>query len=111
MRKQELAKYKVALLSLKQLLAKDLTSMEKEALEKSRQESSGDLSTMPVHFADISSDNFEQDLTLELMENKSEVLELINDALEKIDNGNFGECERCGKMVNKARLNALPYAR
>ena len=85
--------------------------MEKEALEKSRRESSGDLSSMPVHFADISSDNYEQDLTLELMENKSEVLDAISDALEKIDEGKFGECERCGKVINKARLEALPYAR
>jgi RNA polymerase-binding protein DksA len=111
MKKQELAKYKAALLTLKQLLTKDLTSMEKEALEKSRRESSGDLSSMPVHFADISSDNYEQDLTLELMENKSEVLDAISDALEKIDEGKFGECERCGKVINKARLEALPYAR
>jgi RNA polymerase-binding transcription factor DksA len=111
MKKPELTKYRESLLRLKQLLTKDLTSMEKETLEKSRRESSGDLSSMPVHFADISSDNYEQDLALELMENKSEVLDAIGDALGKISAGKFGECERCGKAVNKARLDAIPYAR
>lgn len=111
MRKQQFAKYKASLLTLKQLLTKDLTSMEKEALEKSRRESSGDLSSMPVHFADISSDNYEQELALGLMENKSEVLDAITDALAKINEGKYGECERCGKTINMARLDALPYAR
>ena len=111
MKRQRLAKYRAALLTLKQLLTKDLTSMEKETLEKSRRESSGDLSSMPVHFADISSDNYEQDLALELMENKSEVLDAITDALAKIAERRFGECERCGRSINKARLDALPYAR
>src|SRR5438309_11590842 len=32
-------------------------------------------------------------------------------ALEKIDNGSFGECERCGEAIADKRLEALPFAR
>ena len=32
-------------------------------------------------------------------------------ALEKIDNGSFGECERCGEVIADKRLEALPFAR
>ena len=32
-------------------------------------------------------------------------------ALQKIDNGSFGECERCGESIADKRLEALPFAR
>ena len=35
----------------------------------------------------------------------------IDHALSKLDNGNYGICENCGRMILKARLEALPYAR
>jgi DnaK suppressor protein len=38
-------------------------------------------------------------------------VEEIDAALEKIENGRYGICERCGQLIPKARLEALPYAR
>jgi DnaK suppressor protein len=35
----------------------------------------------------------------------------INRALEKLDAGEYGLCEECGKEIHPARLEALPYAR
>jgi DnaK suppressor protein len=32
-------------------------------------------------------------------------------ALQKIDNGSFGDCERCGEAIADKRLEALPFAR
>ena len=32
-------------------------------------------------------------------------------ALQKIDNGSFGDCERCGEVIANKRLEALPFAR
>jgi DnaK suppressor protein len=66
---------------------------------------------MPVHLADVSSDNYEQELMLGLMENKGEALSEIESALERIDSGTFGVCEKCQKKIKKARLEAIPYAR
>ena len=111
MTKKESRPYKKKLEIQRALLAGDMNHMEAEALKKNRQESSGDLSNMPVHLADVSSDNYEQELTLELMENKGEVLSEIEDALERIQNGTFGFCESCQKKIKKARLEAIPYAR
>ena len=80
------------------------------ALLKPRSEASGDLSSMPIHMADIGSDNFEQEFTLSLMENEEETLDLIEMALERIEDGTYGQCDECGVKIPKARLNALPYA-
>ena len=32
-------------------------------------------------------------------------------AIERLDDGTFGKCERCGRTIAKLRLNAIPYAR
>ena len=80
------------------------------ALKKSRSEANGDLSTMPIHMADMGSDNFEQEFTLSLMENEGVTLEQIESSLERIEEGSYGQCEECGVKIPKARLNAIPYA-
>lgn len=36
-------------------------------------------------------------------------LSQVNEALSRIDNGNYGRCEQCDELINPQRLNALPY--
>ena len=79
------------------------------ALRKTRSEANGDLSSMPIHMADLGSDNFEQEFTLSLMENDEETLAHIEGALERIESGVYGRCQECGGIVPKARLNAIPH--
>ena len=79
------------------------------ALKKNRNQANGDLSSMPIHMADIGSDNFEQEFTLSLMQNEEGTLDLIETALERIEDGVYGQCEQCGVKIPKARLNAIPY--
>ncbi len=79
------------------------------ALRKTRSEANGDLSSMPIHMADIGSDNYEQEFTLSLMQSEEVALELIESAIEKVEDGVFGTCEECSGAITKARLNAIPY--
>jgi len=110
MNKVELVAYKELLLSLRARLRGDVSQMADATLKKSRSEANGDLSTMPIHMADIGSDNFEQEFTLTLMENEGVTLEQIESSLERIEEGTYGQCEECGVKIPKARLNAIPYA-
>src|SRR3972149_10437732 len=110
MNKAELITYKGLLLSLRSRLRGDVSQMAGAALKKIRSEANGDLSTMPIHMADIGSDNFEQEFTLSLMENEGVTLEQIESSLERIEEGTYGQCEECGVKIPKARLNAIPYA-
>ena len=111
MKPQELEKFKELLLFKRNLLSGNVSSLELRALKRSRQQSSGDLSNMPIHMADIGSDNFEQEFTLGLIENEEEMLRAIDEALERIDDGTFGLCQSCGKPIRKTRLKAIPHAR
>jgi DnaK suppressor protein len=110
MNRAELSIYKERLLALWARLQGDVTQLRDAALKKSRSEANGDLSSMPIHMADIGSDNFEQEFTLSLMENEGVALERIQASLERIEDGSYGACEECGAKIPKSRLNAIPYA-
>jgi RNA polymerase-binding transcription factor DksA len=110
MKKSEMNDYKELLLALRARLRGDVSQLADEALKRNRQEASGDLSTMPIHMADIGSDNFEQDFTLTLLESEEITLQQIELALSRIADGSYGTCMNCGEAIPKARLQAIPYA-
>lgn len=109
MKKAEMKVYKERLLLLRARLRGDVNAMANAALNKTRSEASGDLSSMPIHMADVGSDNFEQEFTLSLMENDEETLDKIEGALERIEDGVYGSCLECDGRIPKTRLNAIPY--
>lgn len=111
MTKAEIDHFRRRLLALKKRLGGDLSTLEEEALRPVGGESAGGLSDVPLHPADLGTDNFEEELALDLMENEEQILEEVNDALARIEQGTFGRCENCHRPITKERLEALPYAR
>ncbi|RKY10297.1 MAG: hypothetical protein DRP66_00070 [Planctomycetota bacterium] len=107
----EIEGYRRLLLEKWAELLGDVNHIEEEALRKSRLDAAGDLSSMPIHMADLGSDNFEQEFALGLMDSERKILNEIRAALQRIDQGTFGICEGTGKPIAKARLNANPWAR
>jgi RNA polymerase-binding protein DksA len=105
---KELEHYADLLRAKRRELVGDMSSMEREAL---RSGSYSNLSTLPVHMADMGTDNFEQEFTLGLVEKDRNLLREINNALAKIQNGTYGICEGTGLPIGKPRLEAAPWAR
>jgi RNA polymerase-binding transcription factor DksA len=108
--KAELAEFKALLTRRRRVLSGDVETLEGEACKKGA-DAAGDLSTLPMHLADLGTDSFEQDISLGLMENESDEIREIEEALERIKDGSFGLCETCKKRIPKERLKAIPYAR
>ncbi len=108
---QEVEHYKQLLLEKMQEIVGDVNSIEDEALKKSRLDASGDLSSMPIHMADIGTDNYEQEFALNLLDSERKMLRDIIEALQKIDEGTYGICEVTGRGISKDRLEARPWAR
>lgn len=110
MSKAELKAFKERLLALRARLRGDVLQMADATLKKNRMEGNGDLSSMPIHMADLGTDNFEQEFNLTLMETEEGTLQRIEAALERIEDGTYGICEECGVRIPKKRLEAIPYA-
>jgi RNA polymerase-binding protein DksA len=105
---RELEVFRDKILAKRREIVGDMSSMEREAL---RSGSGSNLSNLPLHMADMGTDNYEQEFTLGLMEKDRKLLRDLNDGLAKIQNGTYGICEGTGKPISNARLEAQPWAR
>jgi DnaK suppressor protein len=105
---KDLEHFREMLLAKRRELVGDMSSMEREAL---RSTTGSNLSNLPVHMADMGTDNYEQEFTLGLVEKDRTLLREINLALAKIQDGTYGICEGTGKPISKARLEAKPWAK
>lgn len=109
--KRDIAMLRNALLDKRAELVGDMTRMRDEALSKNRQDAAGNLSNMPIHMADIGTDNYEQEFTLGLLDNERAILHEIDEALARIDKGTYGVCLATGAPIGLARLKAQPWAK
>lgn len=108
---QEIAKFQQLLLLKRSEILGDVEFFEEETLKKSRLEAAGDLSSMPIHMADMGTDNFEQEFSLGLMDNERKMVNEITAALWRIEEGVYGICEGTNNPISKPRLTANPWAR
>jgi len=104
--KPDLQYFRNLLLEKRREILGDVGSMELEAFK-----SGSNLSNMPIHMADVGTDNFEQEFTLGLIESERQILREIQEALIRIDEGTFGICQGTGKPIPRVRLEAVPWAK
>jgi len=109
--KADLEYFKQLLLAKRREILVNVNEIGDEALKKSRMDASGDLSSMPIHMADLGSDNFEQEFALGLLDSEVRLLGQIDAALGRVEEGAYGICEGTGEPIGKARLEAKPWAR
>lgn len=103
----EIEKFRVMLSKKRNEILGNVISMESEALRRER----SDLSNMPIHMADLGTDNYEIENILGLMDSERKILIEIYDALGRIEDGTYGICEGHNEQIPKARLEAIPWAR
>ena len=78
---EDLASFRESLLGLRARLRGDLDQMTDEALRRGQPDSSGNLSNVPLHMADVGTENYDQEFTLSLIENEQDTLGQIHEAL------------------------------
>jgi len=78
----------------------------------SLQDETGELvsSSADNHLGDMATETFDREMGYTLEDNSEGVLAAIEGALERIEAGTYGTCQRCGKPISEERLEALPYA-
>jgi len=60
---------------------------------------------------DLAVRNYSKNVQLAVSENESRQLTLIDEAVLRIDDGEYGRCQNCEKDINPKRLAAIPWAR
>jgi RNA polymerase-binding protein DksA len=62
------------------------------------------------HLGDMGSVTFDRELDEGLEEGAQQKLAQIDRAIAKLDDGTYGQCERCGREIGEERLRARPWA-
>ena len=107
---KQLEEFQQLLLKKRSELTDDVQHLTRDVFSQERREYS-ERSTMPIHMADVGSDNWEQEFTLGLIENEQGRIREIDEALARIANKTYGICLATHKKINIARLRAKPWAK
>ncbi len=110
-KKSELDHFRKLLQEARKKIVGDLAHLEKDSLNTSQRDAAGDLSGYSLHIADMATDNFDREFNLDLASSEQQLLNQIDEALRKIDEGQYGVCETCSKPIAQKRLLAVPYTR
>lgn len=77
-----------------------------EALDCSNADKRG----VTTHMADVSSDNSRHEMQIRMLSEDGDVLTLIDEALKRLEQGEYGKCQECGERIPDGRLKVRPYA-
>jgi DnaK suppressor protein len=94
--------YRKRLLHQREMIVNRVYRLEEELLETS---------APAIDYGDRSLADEPEEVLLRLDEQSRREFEDVQAALERLDTGVFGQCERCAKLISRARLDALPTAR
>ena len=105
---RDISAFRGMLLDKRAQLIGNVNNLHAEAM---RTDWAGDMSSMPIHMADIGTDNYEQEFTLGLIESEGAILQEIEDALQRIAEKTYGLCVATGTLIGKKRLKASPWSK
>jgi DnaK suppressor protein len=103
MRKRERDKFRTLLLQIR----KDVTREIQLDMKEGREGEAGD----GRDTYDIASDERDREINLLLGDRERRKLEQVDDALQRLEAGEYGECEECGGEIAGGRLEAMPFSR
>jgi DnaK suppressor protein len=107
--KKEIQELKEKLLAERKDLQSQYDELEEFSFGSNQSDLSGEMG-FDEEYADAGTATFERERDLSLVNNLRDLMERIDKALAKIEEGTYGLCDRCGKPIEKLRLKALPYA-
>jgi len=105
------ARFKNLLLEERAKVTGEIVRLSEDTLSSSQRDSSGDLSGYSMHMADVGTDSFQRDIQLGLVSREHETIYRIDEALQMIEDGTYGKCQKCGQPIKQSRLRAVPFAK
>ena len=111
MGKPELKFFESLLNEKKETLIQELGYLEDNTMRLSSKEGAGDLSSHAYHLADHATETQDREQAFHMASREGKYLFYIEEALDRVRNGTFGVCKKCGKLIPKPRLEAVPTAK
>ena len=103
----ELEEFKTLILEKRKIVADDLAVSKDKADEVLKNNSVNAIYSS--HIADAGSDQQEMEKNYYMVDRENTFLQYLNRALDMLEEGTFGICTNCGKLINKERLMEVPH--
>src|SRR5205085_12071718 len=103
MDKRKMKAYRDKLLARRESLFSQVTEAEMSSRERDLEATQDP--------ADMAANAYTKELLISMSANDRKLLELIDEALRRIEAGEYGECVNCGEPVQERLLEAVPWAR
>lgn len=84
-----------------------MAELEAESFQGTQSELTGEVG-IDEDFADAGSATYDREQALSIQNNIRDLIDQVDRALFRIEDGTYGSCERCGKPIDGERLKALP---
>lgn len=110
MESKKLQHYKNKLLKEKHKISNTIDAILANGLGTNQREEVDELSVVDNHPADMGTEMFDKEKRYALLDNEKDIINRIDNALNRIENGKYGICELCGKKIDEERLEFMPYA-
>ena len=103
MDKRKMKAYRDKLLARRESLFSQVTEAEMSSRERDLEATQDP--------ADMAANAYTKELLISMSANDWKLLQLIDEALERVERGEYGECVNCGEPLTEKRLDAVPWAR
>ncbi|MFA4839425.1 MAG: TraR/DksA C4-type zinc finger protein [Candidatus Neomarinimicrobiota bacterium] len=108
--KEDLDYFKALILRKREETIKEIKRLEAITVnDNTRQDSTTLDSTYSYHMADVGTDSEEREKAFLWLSRANKYLTYLNQALERIKNGEYGVCMECGELILKERLEEVPH--
>lgn len=105
MNKKELARFRKLIQAERERVRRNIGIIEEEISDRTSNKASGNQG-YSNHMADIGSDAMEQEQAFLHASQETEYLTQLDEALKRVDDGTYGECEECSGTIPLKRLEA-----
>ena len=109
--KEELKYFENLLNEKKETLLQELGYLEDNTMRLNAKDGAGDLSSHAYHLADHATETQDREQAFHLASREGRYLFYIEEAMDRVRAGTYGICKKCGRLIPKARLEAVPTAK
>jgi RNA polymerase-binding transcription factor DksA len=109
--KQDLSAFRELIIRKIQEANEELVSIEERLVDATSGEYADEDSTYSMHMAEQGTDAMEREKAFLFASRERKFISHLEDALQRIAGGIYGVCIKCGNLIEKGRLEAVPHAR
>ncbi len=107
--KADLEYFKKIIVEKRREILEELDTLKESMMDTTTGEYVSENSTYSLHM-EQGTDAMEREKTFLFASRESKFLNYLDDALQRIERGEYGRCTDCGKLIEKERLEAVPHA-